>query len=148
MPVIRIDEEVLRELQRRAIEMDLVFGQPNQVLRRVLGIDNISIQQTTKGAREMTSTSIRRMTGKSLLREHEDLPQTFRAYADRDGIFYEWPKEFPAVLFDSGGYAIFRSEQAMLDSERYIRLYPEKRKISVRDGINSLPTYVECDHSH
>ena len=93
-------------------------------------------------------TLTRRMTGKSLLREHEDLPQTIRAYADRDGIFYEWPKEFPAVLFDSGGYVMFRSEQALLDSERYIRLYPDTRKISVRDGIGSLPTYVECEHDH
>ena len=93
-------------------------------------------------------TSTRRMTGKSLLRKHQDLQQTMRAYADRDGIFYEWPKEFPAVLFDGDGYVIFRSEQTMLDSERYIRLYPDTRKISVRDGISSLPGYADCEHDH
>ena len=93
-------------------------------------------------------TTVRRVTGKSLLRQHREIPQDMRPYSDRDGIFYDWPKVFPAVLFDSGGYVVFRREQAMLDEERYIRLYPEKRKISVRGGISSLPTYVECDHSH
>ena len=146
MPVIRIDEEVMRELQRKAIDMNLVFGQPNQVLRRVLGLDDKSQGHSEKGVQQMTT--VRRVTGKSLLRQHPEIPQEMRPYSDRDGIFYDWPKEFPAVLFDSGGYVIYRSEQDMLDSERYIRLYPDTSKISVRDGISSLPTYEECDHDH
>ena len=146
MPVIRIDDEVMRELQSQAIKMGLVFGQPNQVLRRVLGLDDIPDQAAAKGAQQMSP--VRRVTGKSLLREHEDLPQDMKPYADRDGIFYEWPREFPAVLFDNGGYLIFRSEQAMLDVEAYVRLYPDKRKISVRDGISSMPRYVDCGHEH
>ena len=146
MPVIRIDEEVMRELQRHAVEMNLVFGQPNQVLRRIFGLEDKPQESSGKGVQQMTT--VRRVTGKSLLRQHQEIPQDMRPYSDRDGIFYDWPKAFPTVLFDSGGYVVFRTEQAMLDYERYIRLYPEKLKISVRDGISSLPNYVECAHSH
>ena len=145
MPVIRIDDEVMRELQSRAIDMGLVFGQPNQVLRRVLELDEAQ-GQLKKGAQPMSLAT--RVTGKSLLREHEDLPQDLRAYADRDGVFYEWPREFPAILFDSGGYLIFRSEQLILDAGPRVRRYPEKRKISVSGGISSMPGYVECNHYH
>ena len=38
-PVIRVDDEVQRELEERAYEMRLVFGTPNQVLRSILGLD-------------------------------------------------------------------------------------------------------------
>ena len=37
-PTIRIDEEVMTELKERAKTMDMVFGTPNAVLRRLLGI--------------------------------------------------------------------------------------------------------------
>ena len=88
------------------------------------------------------------MTGRNLLREHKDLLQDMKPYADRDGIFYEWPKMFPAILFDSCGYLIFSSEQALFDAEVYVRLYPDKRKISARDDISSMPGYVNCRHNH
>ena len=39
MPVIRIDDDVLGELQSRAVEFNLVFGTPNQVLRQILGLE-------------------------------------------------------------------------------------------------------------
>ncbi len=38
MPIIRVDDEVYSELQRRAVELNLVFATPNQVLRSVLGL--------------------------------------------------------------------------------------------------------------
>lgn len=154
MPVIRIDDDVMRELQSHAVSMRLVFGQPNQVLRRVLGLDENPEQAATRtGLPQPPTTGVqqvspaRRVSGKSLLREHEDLPQGMRPYTDRDGVFYEWPRGFPAVLFDRGGYLIFPSEQAMLNAQGP-RLYPDTHKISVPDGISSIPKYVGCEHDH
>ena len=39
-PVIRIDDEVMSTLKKRAIELGLVFESPNATLRRVLGLDS------------------------------------------------------------------------------------------------------------
>lgn len=38
MPSIRVDEEVMGELQKRAFDLGLVFTTPNQVLRELLGL--------------------------------------------------------------------------------------------------------------
>ncbi len=38
-PVVRIDDEVMNELKKRAIDLGLVFEPPNATLRRVLGLD-------------------------------------------------------------------------------------------------------------
>ena len=38
-PVIRIDDEVMDELKKRAVGLGLVFEPPNATLRRVLGLD-------------------------------------------------------------------------------------------------------------
>ena len=38
-PTIRVDSEVMVKLQQLAVEFELVFGTPNAVLRRKLGID-------------------------------------------------------------------------------------------------------------
>ncbi|MDO8806619.1 MAG: hypothetical protein Q7R35_19575, partial [Elusimicrobiota bacterium] len=38
-PVIRIDAEVMSELEKRAIMLRKVFGTPNDVLRGILGLD-------------------------------------------------------------------------------------------------------------
>ena len=40
-PVIRIDEEVMDELKKRAIEFNLVFEPPNATLRKILDLDNV-----------------------------------------------------------------------------------------------------------
>ena len=37
-PVIRIDDEVMDKLKKRAIDLGLVFSTPNEVLRAVLGL--------------------------------------------------------------------------------------------------------------
>jgi hypothetical protein len=39
--VIRIDEEVMEELKKRAIDFGLVFDPPNTTLRRILDLDHI-----------------------------------------------------------------------------------------------------------
>ena len=38
-PVIRIDDQVMDELKKQAIRLDLVFDSPNSTLRRILGLD-------------------------------------------------------------------------------------------------------------
>jgi hypothetical protein len=38
-PVIRVDDEVIDELKKRAIDLGLVFEPPNATLRRVLDLD-------------------------------------------------------------------------------------------------------------
>jgi len=37
-PVIRVDDEVMNELKKKAIELELVFSTPNEVLRELLGL--------------------------------------------------------------------------------------------------------------
>ena len=47
-PVIRIDDEVMDELKRRAIDLELVFSTPNEVLRAIFRLekqDNIGIDK-------------------------------------------------------------------------------------------------------
>lgn len=44
MPVMRVDDEVLDALKKKAIELDLVFSTPNQVLRNIFGLDKASHQ--------------------------------------------------------------------------------------------------------
>jgi len=39
-PVIRIDEQVMGELKKHAIDMNMVFATPNDVLRKIFGIDS------------------------------------------------------------------------------------------------------------
>ncbi len=41
-PVIRIDDEVMKALKKRAVELGLVFEPPNTTLRIVLGLDGKS----------------------------------------------------------------------------------------------------------
>ena len=163
VPVIRIDDEVMSKLQALAIEEGLVFSTPNAVLRISLGLDGTSNE--SKGTRLTSSspsqakevgvprprrgkTSTPRLNGRSLLRQHKDLSQLLRAHAHVDGTFYKWPDSFPAILFDSSGYVIFRSEESMINSRPQVATHPNSRRVNIRSGINSLPTYVECNHSH
>lgn len=47
-PVIRIDDEVMGELKKRAIDLELVFSTPNEVLRAVFGLDKQDVTQVEK----------------------------------------------------------------------------------------------------
>ncbi len=49
-PVIRIDDEVMGELKKRAVNLGLVFEPPNTVLRMVLGLDSKVEPQTAARA--------------------------------------------------------------------------------------------------
>ena len=159
MPTIRIDDAVMQELEKRAVQMNLVFGSPNQVLRMLLRVDTeskeaaMSEPASTKPAqREERSSAApihrsggERMTGRRLLSQHRELPRSIRPYADREGKFYEWPRDFPAVLFDKNGYVVFQDEADMLSSSN-ILAYPETSKVVFRSRIASLPRYKPCSH--
>ena len=158
MPTIRIDHDVMGALQERAVKEGLVFGSPNQVLRVVLGLDfqtgkvegvRLPINQVNQTQlRNPAQPRTRRVTGRRVLRAHEDLPQNLRPYSDRDGTFYEWPVDFPAILFNNGGYIIFDTEESLRRADGYLTLYPDTRKIHVQETIGSIPGYVKCDHNH
>ncbi|MBM3926814.1 MAG: hypothetical protein FJ320_12760 [SAR202 cluster bacterium] len=53
-PVIRIDEEVQKELEARAMRFGMVFSTPNEVLRRVL---ELTKNNGTSGPRAASATS-------------------------------------------------------------------------------------------
>ena len=44
MPVLRVDDDVIKALKKKAIELDLIFSTPNQVLRTLLCLD-VPVQQ-------------------------------------------------------------------------------------------------------
>ena len=44
-PVIRIDDEVLGDLKRRAVSLDMIFEAPNAVLRNVLGLERVEHEE-------------------------------------------------------------------------------------------------------
>ena len=166
MRTIRIDEQVMNELENRAVKAGLVFGSPNQVMRLVLGLDGsdgpeqdeqdkVALsdggpQHDNNHSRSEPRRSRRRVTGRRLLRSHDSLDQNLAAYADRDGFFYEWPKRFPAVLFDQDGYIVFKSETHLSNSGSRLQLYRETKKIQAQGcgGISALRDYVQCGHKH
>ena len=64
-----------------------------------------------------------------------------RPYSDRDGRFYQFPVDFPVVLFDQGGYVLIQDANCMENDEK-IRLYREKGKLVFLEGISRcLDTY-------
>ena len=75
--------------------------------------------------------------GRTLQREHGLGKKTKEAHYSKDG-WYAKPREYPVVLFDPNGYAIFPSEASL----------SEYTKVQVHVGINSLVEYVNCGHSH
>jgi len=103
-PVIRIDDEVMDELKRRAVQLGLVFESPNATIRKVLGLDSktaIQPEATPSG------TSINEQ--KATAREYIVRGEIYKQYPtqrdstweighlkrpDRDGIPYD---QYPYV---------------------------------------------------
>ena len=160
MHKIEIDDAVMLELQNRAVQGNLVFV-PNRVLRVVLGIDGPNSETT--GSMSVSTTpdaekprppspsgqlpTRARLTGRTLLKGHKDVPQHMRPYSDRGGTFYQFPVDFPVVLFDRGGYVIIPDADYMENNER-IRVYQNTGKVVFPEGIKSLPGYIRCTHKH
>ena len=163
MPTIRIDDDVMRDLQRRALDLGLVFRTPNDVLRSVLGLDEKTASARSADARSTDhdaaaatrsaagSTPIRRTrtaSGSVLLRQHQEageiLSEVKRGLYHRDGRGFAQSSEYPVAYFDPGGYVIINSEQDISGNAKI----EVGANVSVRDGIKSLPGYVRCAHSH
>ena len=143
MPVIRIDTEVERELERLAVGYGFVFGTPNQVLRRHFGLEGRTNE--SGGEESMVnpqSDGVRKLHGRRLARQHG--LQVAKSYAHVGGTWYTVPTEFPAAFFDNDGYIVFptevefaaRSELSVLET------------VNVHQGIAAMPGYVHCEHSH
>lgn len=163
MPTIRIDDDVMRDLQRRALDLGLVFRTPNDVLRSVLGLDekpaaarSADARSTDRDAAAATrpaagSTPIRRTrtaSGSVLLRQHQDTGDISvdvkRGLYHMAGRGFAQSSQYPVAYFDPEGYVIINSEQDISDSPKF----DVGANVSVRDGIRSLPGYVHCEHSH
>ena len=80
--------------------------------------------------------------GARLLREH-DLSAR-KGYFSKDGVPYQKPEQFPAVLFDPKGYLIVNDDDSMRRNP-YINV---GKQVSVPRGIYSVPGYVACGHEH
>ncbi|MCH8199623.1 MAG: hypothetical protein IIA54_06100 [Chloroflexi bacterium] len=140
---MRVDPEVDQELRRLAIVYDLVFGTPNQVLRRHFGLDEPGSEL---GSGLVPSDSVtartRRLNGRRLARQHE--LSVAQCYAHIGGTWYSCPTEFPVAFFDNEGYLLFPTQAdfaacSELDVQQTVNVY---------QGIASIPGYVRCEHSH
>lgn len=82
MPVIRIDDEVMDELKKRAIALGLVFEPPNVTLRRILGLnEKVSIDQVQReNALEIELKSLYTPRRWALIPIHKDKRSFFPGY--------------------------------------------------------------------
>lgn len=125
--VIRIDQEVEEELKVRAIAYGLVFGTPNEVLRKMLGIT-----ATTRAPKEVGMKE----TGRRLA-EKWGVSVKHALYRET-GDWYRHLAAFPGALFDSHGYIVFPTAKAYEDAPRLVH----NQELSVKGGISSMPGYV------
>ena len=157
MPVIRVDEDVMQRLQSLAVEFDLVFGSPNDVLKRVLDINDDKrymdvFTETPPNTQRRRARRRATASGSVLLRDHIangeiDAGVRLGYYHLRGRTytksFYE-ANEYPVALFDADGYVIISSAQEV-DGNPAISI---SANINVMNNIESLPGYVRCAHIH
>ena len=164
MPTIQIDNDVMKVLEKHAIEMGLVFGSPNAVMRQILGIDDreYSVSEQNSPSDSNTGNAVplvspprrqrrrRRNTasGSVLLRDHiasgKIDPTIKRGLYHLNGRSFAQSHEYPVVFFDPEGYVIVNSEED-------IRNAPDidvGTNVMVRNGIDKMDGYVHCGHSH
>lgn len=84
VPVIRIDEQVMNAIKRKAIELDLVFESPNTTLRKVLGLD---IQQLPKEPVKPVLEAEPERVVSYFLTIHQPLPKEQPRDGDDNGIW-------------------------------------------------------------
>lgn len=98
-PVIRIDDEVMGELKKRAVDFGLVFEPPNATLRRVLGLD-VSLVTTPISRRQIFGT------------EHTATPvkdtATGQVYPSKYKAGLAFKDEFPGVNEKHVWYPLIR----------------------------------------
>ena len=159
---IQVDSEVERALAKRATEEGLALfspGTPNLVLRIMLGLDQSGAPGPTPSPQTLdhspspnsldnavrapqVSGRTHQRIGPRLLRDH-DL-NCAKGYFSKNGIPYQKPDSFPAVLFDINGFFIVDDEESMQNNP-YINV---GKQISIPKGIYSIPGYTKCQHEH
>ena len=132
--VIRIDDEVERELKNRAVTYDMVFGTPNDVLRLILGLDDH--KEMNEGGPTVATQPNGRRTGEKLAREWN--VDVSHALYRESGDWYHHLRAFPGAYFDRNGYVVFRSGAEYEDCT-YL---DHGRTVHVQGGISSIPSYV------
>jgi hypothetical protein len=128
-PVIRIDDEVMSELKKRATDLDLVFEPPNATLRIVLGLDSLPSRQTqaagspTRGEKTMTKAPT--------LVIHAPYSK------GKPGAPYSWEEYFQTGV--GKGYAISQEEVSALTSgSKVVVLRNDRNKKRVEGTLVEL----------
>jgi hypothetical protein len=137
MPVIRVDDEIYKWLQSKAVAFE---DSPNSVLRRVAGLDlepkTMSDSEKPDPKRSaMSQRKFRAIRGWDLAsREGLDVKNAF--YRE-DGVWYHNATDFPAVYFDRWGYVLFPTK-ASYTQNPHVTI---KKQTHFSPGISALPTY-------
>lgn len=124
-PVIRIDEDVMGELKKRAIDLGLVFEPPNATLRILLGLDSQTFLQPqavvppTGGKETMTKTTIL-IIHAPYSKGKPETPTSFETYM-QTGV--------------GKGYAISQKEVSLLCSGSKVVLLRNDRDKQRAEGI-------------
>ena len=140
MQSIRVDDEVMAYIERKARTLGLVFVTPNDALRAIFELGNEKQSPTGKKPRRRSAT------GSVLLREHQsrrDIKGAKKAYYQREGISFSKPSEYPTVFFDPNGYVVIKSEKEFENPA-----FSVTTGVYVADGISALKNYKECGHLH
>ena len=140
MQSIRVDDEVMDYIERKARARGLVFVTPNDALRAIFELATETQSPTGKKPRRRSAT------GSVLLREHQNnrnMKGAKKAYYQREGISFSKPSDYPAVFFDPNGYVVIKSEKELENPA-----FSVTTGVYVADGISTLTNYKECGHLH
>ena len=144
MQSIRIDDEVMNEIENRARDsgVTLLMATPNDALRAIFELDAKTPVPTIKKRRRRSASA------RVLLREHqdnEDFQGVKSAYYHLKGSNYTKPRDdqFPVVFFDPNGYVVIKSKREFNTSR-----FSVSNGVYVADGISALKNYENCGHLH
>lgn len=152
MPKIDVDNEVMEELQKRAIGSGRMYMSANEVLRWVLKLGPsdrpLSLGTQFSNSNEHMPKKRRTGSGSVMLKEHIDSGEIHsgvrQGYYHRDGRSFGKPREYPVAFFGPAGFVIVNSEEEF--ESPYFR--GRSNSFSVPNGVENLPEYVQCQHSH
>jgi hypothetical protein len=123
--VIRVDAEVFAALQRLARPL---LDTPNDVLRRVLDLDN--------GDKDMQTGQKRPRSDSGRINRRYHLKAKHPLY-HVDGKFFERLERFPGFLADAGGYVWYATEAEFLNDA----LLSIGEKVNIRGKLSAHPRY-------
>ena len=144
MQSIRIDNDVMNEIEKRAMTLGLgMFNTtPNSALRAIFELGDDESVSSVKSPRRRSASA------RVLLREHQSIRaiKTAKgAYYQREGRSFSKPRDeqYPVVFFDPNGYVVIKSAADLKGPE-----FSVSKAVYVPDGISSLKNYKECGHLH